>query len=139
MEEKLRKIVERKYMEDTRRLSLYWPAETITLYELHSGRRSIRLQSGDLHELEKGEVEKLLEVVPKYYWKLMRVPLMLRYHKDEDGTVRFIVEGGIWQARLVELLVTGRVSSEGLTQLSLSEFSKLITSYKSLVFVTITI
>jgi len=138
MEERLRRVIERKYVEDSRKLSLYWPAETITIYDLYAGRRSIKLHSGDIHELDEAEVKRLLEAIPRYYWKLMRVPLMLRYHKEEDGTVKFIVEGGVWQARLVELLLAGRVSSEGLPHLSLSEFSRLIHYYKSLVFVTIT-
>jgi uncharacterized protein (UPF0216 family) len=137
MGEKIKKAVERKYVEDSRKLSLYWPAETITIYDLSLGRKSIKLHSGDLHEFDEGEVGKLLEITPKYYWKLMRIPLMLRYYKEEDGTVKLSVEGGVWQARLAELLLTGEVSSEGLKNLSLNQFSKLVSRYKTLVFVTL--
>ena len=137
MGEKIKKAVERKYVEDSRKLSLYWPAETITIYDLSLGRKSIRLHSGDLHEFDEGEVGRLLEITPKYYWKLMRIPLMLRYYKEEDGTVKLSVEGGVWQARLAELLLTGEVSSEGLKNLSLNQFSKLVSRYKTLVFVTL--
>jgi len=138
MREKIRRAVERRYVEESRRLSLYWPAETITIYDIYLGRRSIKLHSGDLHEFDEGEVRELLEITPKYYWKLMRIPLMLRYQKEEDGTVKLNVEGGVWQARLVELLLTGNVSSEGLSNLSLGQFSKLVSRYKTLVFVTLT-
>lgn len=137
MGEKIKKAVERKYVEDSRKLSLYWPAETITIYDLSLGRKFIRLHSGDLHEFDEGEVGRLLEITPKYYWKLMRIPLMLRYYKEEDGTVKLSVEGGVWQARLAELLLTGEVSSEGLKNLSLDQFSKLVSRYKTLVFVTL--
>ncbi len=138
MKEKLREVVERKYVEDSRKLSLYWPAETITIYDLYMGKRSVMLHSGDIHEFEESEVEELLKIIPKYYWKLMRVPLMLRYNKDEDGNVKLIVEGSVWQARLVELLLTGEVSSAGIQSVTLSQFSKLISKFKSLVFVTLT-
>lgn len=137
MGEKIKKAVERKYVEDSRKLSLYWPAETITIYDLSLGRKFIELHSGDLHEFDEGEVGRLLEITPKYYWKLMRIPLMLRYYKEEDGTVKLSVEGGVWQARLAELLLTGEVSSEGLKNLSLNQFSKLVSRYKTLVFVTL--
>jgi len=137
MSEKLKEAIERKYVEDSRRLSLYWPAETLTIHDLYTGRRSVKLHSGDIHEFDESEVLELLELIPKYYWKLMRVPLMLRYHKEEDGTVKLIVEGGAWQARLAELLLTGNVSSDGMRSLTLSQFSKLISKFKSLVFVTL--
>jgi hypothetical protein len=107
MGEKIKKAVERKYVEDSRKLSLYWPAETITIYDLSLGRKFIKLHSGDLHEFDEGEVGKLS------------------------------VEGGVWQARLAELLLTGEVSSEGLKNLSLNQFSKLVSRYKTLVFVTL--
>jgi len=137
VKEKLKEVVERKYLEDSRRFSLYWPSETLTIHELSSGRRFVRLHSGDLHEFDESEIGELLEAIPKYYWKLMRVPLMLRYHREEDGSVKLIVEGDVWQARLVELLLTGNISSDGLQSLSINQFSKLVSKFKSLVFVTL--
>ncbi|MEM0365810.1 MAG: DUF61 family protein [Acidilobaceae archaeon] len=135
--DKLREAIERKYREDIRKLSIYWPSETITLLELAMGKKNIRLYSNDIHEFDDRDIKLILEITPRYFWLLMRVPLMLRYKRESDGTAKYIVEGGIWQMRLAELMVRGQVSSSGLKELDVSQFSKLISRFKSLVFITL--
>ncbi len=139
MSEKIREAIEKKYREDSRRLTLYWPAETITLLEVARGRKDVRLHSGDIHAFDEEELSKLLNTVPPYYWELMRLPVMLRYRRREDGTSEYAVEGGVWQKRLVELIIKGNVTSKGAESLNVQEFALLITSYKSLVFVTLAV
>lgn len=132
-----RGIVERKYYEDSRRLSLYWPAEHVSLWEVSGGRLSIRLHSGDLHEFDEGEAREMLAIVPKYLWRLVKVPLMLRYVREESGVARYHVMGDVWQRRLVELLLRSRLSSEGVESLDLREFRGLVSKYRSMIFVSI--
>ncbi|MDM7275478.1 MAG: DUF61 family protein [Thermoprotei archaeon] len=139
MSEKIREAVEKKYREDSRRLALYWPAETITLLEAARGRKEVRLHSGDAHVFDEEEVSRLLNLVPLYYWELMRLPIMLRYRRREDGISEYVVEGGVWQRRLVELITKGDVTSEGAESLNVYEFASLIKSFKSLVFVTLAV
>jgi hypothetical protein len=69
----------------------------------------------------------------------MRIPIILRYEKHEDGYSRCVVEGDVWQRRLVELLVKGSVSSEGLGEVTGPQFRLLLGSYGSLVFVRVTL
>lgn len=139
MTERIKEAVEKKYREDSKKLALYWPAETITLLEAARGRKDIRLHSGDTHAFDEEEISRLLNIVPLYYWELMRLPLMLRYKRREDGTSEYIVEGGVWQRRLVELIIKGDVTSKGAESLNVQEFASLIKSFKSLVFVTLAV
>ncbi|MCE4601355.1 MAG: DUF61 family protein [Desulfurococcales archaeon] len=134
----LRKYVERKYREELRRLSSYWPAEYLTLRELRDGKRLVKLQTGETHALAEDEVERLLEAVPFYFHDLVRIPITLRYEKV-GGVARYRVLGDRWQRRLVEILLTGNYSYRGLEELSVEEFIRLLRMYKSLVFVSVTL
>ena len=130
------KIIEEKYKDSVRRLSAYWPQEFPTLTQLEEGKKSIRLASGATHEFDPGEVERLLELVPSYFKDFMKVPVLFRYEKI-GGRARYRVLGDYWQRRLVELMLTGDYSYEGVEELSVDEFIALLSRYKSLVFVTI--
>ncbi len=137
--DKLKNAVTRKYRDDVRRLSQLWPAEFITLEDLYRGRRQIRLHSGEVHVFDDSEVDRILGEVPQYIWGLVRVPLLLHYIKYEDGTIRYKVSGDVWQRRLAELLISGTLSSTGISELSVSSFARLISRYKTMVFVSISI
>jgi len=136
--DRLRRSIERKYRDDLRRLSAYWPAEEVPLEELARGRRWVRLHSGDRHVFSDEEVERLLARVPFYFHSLMTVPIRLRYERDSSGG-RYHVLGGPWQRRLVELLVRGDYSFEGLGSIRVSEFMRLSREYRSLVFVSVSL
>ena len=136
---RLRRKIEDRFKDDIKRLSLLWPSEQVYIDEVARGRTKVQLHSGDYHEFDSNEVSRLLSSVPKYFWKIMKVPIVLRYEKQESGYSRCIVEGDVWQRRLVELLVTGSVSSEGLREVSLSQFRYLLSNYGSMVFVRVTI
>ncbi|MEN2999559.1 MAG: DUF61 family protein [Acidilobaceae archaeon] len=136
-EERLGEYLQRKFREEARRLSALLPAESLTLLELSKGRRYVRLNSGDLHELREEEVGRLLSSVPLYLWLNVRVPLLLRYRREEDGRSLYLVEGDIWQRRLAEIMISGKFSAEGRRELSLDEFRQIIARYSSLVFVAL--
>jgi len=78
-------------------------------------------------------------VVPPYFRPFMRVPILLSYVKEEDGAARYLVMGDRWQRRLAELMVRGDYSSEGVTELSVDEFVKLLREFRSLVFVSLSL
>jgi len=136
--DRLRRSVERKYRDDLRRLSHYWPAEEVTIEELSRGRRWVRLHSGDRHLFADDEVDRLLERVPFYFHRLMSVPITLRYVRDSTGG-RYVVLGGPWQRRLVEILLRGDYSYDGVGELRVSEFMKLNREYRSLIFVSVSL
>ncbi|MCE4618618.1 MAG: DUF61 family protein [Desulfurococcales archaeon] len=138
MGEKLKRYVETRYREELRKLSSYWPAEYVTLQELSEGKTTIRLQTGGSHTFSPDEVSKLLETIPTYFHKLMRVPITLRYERI-GGVSQYKVLGDQWQRRLVELLLTEKYSYQGKDVLSVNEFIQLLKKYKSLVFVSVTI
>ncbi|MCE4625602.1 MAG: DUF61 family protein [Desulfurococcales archaeon] len=141
MSEKLgrtRKIVEKRYKDEIRKLSLYWPAETVTLEEANEGKLTIRLQGGGTHSFSKDEVEKLLKDIPPFLWPYLRLPLLLRY--ETVGTVSYYrVLGSRWQRRLAEIMLRGSYTYEGLEKLKVSEFREILKRYKSLVFVGLSV
>lgn len=138
MGESLRRRVEKRYREDLRRLRAYWPAEQVTLAQAARGRRSIRLHSGDTHEFDEVELRDALSRVPRVFHGNMRLPITLRYTKSQTGAY-YEVLGDNWQARLVELLLTGTYSYRGLRRLTVSQFISLNRRYRTLIFVSITL
>ncbi len=133
-----KKLVEKRYREELRRLQAYWPAEHLTLTQLAEGRRSIRLHNGETHVFSEEEVQLLLSRVPGYFHDHMTVPILLRYTRSPQGS-RYIVLGGRWQRRLVEILLRGDYSFDGVGELKVSEFIELARKYRSLIFVGLTL
>ncbi len=133
------RIIERRYLESARRLSTMLPREQISLQQLAAGARRIMLINGEVHEISDEEASRLLEVVPPYFWRHMRVPLMLRYVKSSDGGSRYEVQGDVWQRRLVEIMLTGSYSVSGLSEISVSDFKRIVARYPSMVFVSLTL
>jgi len=133
------KLIERRYLEAARRLSALLPREQVSLQDLAGGVRRVPLVGGDFHEVSDEEVERLLSVVPPYFWRHMKVPLILRYVKRSDGSGRYEVQGDAWQRRLAELMLTGSYTVSGVSEVSVSEFKRLVARYPSLVFVSLTL
>lgn len=133
-----RKILEKKYRSDLSRLQAYWPVELVTLEDILEGRVSgIRLAGGDLHEFDLKQVEYMASRIPPYLWGLIKVPLLFRYERDRDGRSWYIVLGGSWERRAVELLLTGKLTSDGRERLGVTEFKELLSRYQSLIFVSL--
>lgn len=133
------RIVEKRYLESARRMSSLWPAEQVTILELAKGARIIRLHSGDVHEISEEEALRLVDNVPRYFWGLVKVPILLKYVKSSDGFSYYEVQGDVWQRRLVEILLSGDLSAAGKDRLSVSEFKRLVSRYPSLVFVSVSL
>ncbi len=134
----LGKHVRHRYAEEARRLQAHWPAEQVTLEELRS-RRQVKLMDGTYHEMDSEEAEALMSQVPSFFWPFMRVPMLFSYVRTETGISRYMVLGDRWQRRLVEILVTGNYSAEGLTGLNVEQFLRLLRRYRSLIFVSLTL
>ncbi len=133
-------LIRQKYLDSARKLRSSLPAEAVTLYEASKGRLSVRLQSGELHHMDKSEVERLLNAVPPYFWKLVKIPVVLRYEKPGGkGPARYVVLGGPWQRRLVEIMLRGDFSERGVEALTVSDFQRIAGKYSSLLFVSISV
>lgn len=135
----LEKRVIAKYRRDAARLSTLLPESTLTIEDLSRGIREVKLYSGDTHVIDDEEARRLVEKVPPYFWQLMRVPIVFKYVRYQDGTRRYIVMGDSWQRRLVEILLTGDYSSDGLAELEIDEFATLLSRYKTIIFVTVSL
>ena len=127
-----------RYREELRRLSLYWPAESVTLEQALAGRSRVRLHGGQEHQFSRDELERLASQVPPYLRGLVRLPLLLRYEAI-GSTRRYRVLGGPWQRRLAEIMLRGTYTYTGLETLRVSEFQRIAARYGSLVFVGLTI
>ena len=138
MGDALKRYVEKKYKEELRRLSSYWPAEYISLADARRGVRTIRLQTGETHTFEENEINLLLNTIPSYFHNLMKLPVTFRYTRM-GGVARYRVLGDQWQRRLVEIILTGQYTYQGREELTVEEFIKLLRKYKSLVFVSVTL
>ncbi|MEM4507902.1 MAG: DUF61 family protein [Acidilobaceae archaeon] len=128
-------FLDKKYEEILKRIAKLWPAESVTLKEVSKGRRFLRLQSGDVHEFEEKEIRNVLSKVPPYVWDLVKLPIILRYKRFEDGTYEIKVEGDVWQKRLVELLLKGQMTSKGMEKLDYESFRALLSEYRTLIFI----
>ncbi len=132
------KNVKKKYMDSMKTLRLYWPKGYITIEDLSKGVMSIQLHSGEDHFFDEEEVRRLLSLVPSYFWKFMKIPIMLRYSRDNDGRAYYMVVGDVWQKRLVELLLSGDYGFNGISELTTEDFISMLRNFKSLIFVTVT-
>ncbi|MGC9071759.1 MAG: DUF61 family protein [Acidilobus sp.] len=130
--------VRARWREEVRRIQSHWPAEQLTLEELKS-RASISLIDGTVHEMDPEEVARLLKIVPPYFRQFMKVPLLVGYVKEEDGTSRYVVMGDRWQRRLAELMVRGDYSADGIVELSVDDFVRLLMEFRSLVFISLSV
>ncbi|MEB3860888.1 MAG: DUF61 family protein [Desulfurococcales archaeon] len=139
MNKGLEKRIIAKYRRDAARLSALLPQSRLTIEDLNRGERRIQLYSGDEHIIDDEEARKIISLVPPYFWRLMSVPIILKYIKYSDGTRKYLVMGDIWQKRLVEILVTGDYTSQGLEELEVEDFTRLLSKYKTIIFVTITL
>ncbi|MGC9209938.1 MAG: DUF61 family protein [Acidilobus sp.] len=135
---KLADRVKARWRDEVRRLQARWPAEQVSLDELPS-RASVRLLDGTVHEMDPDEVRRLLSIVPPYFRPFMKVPLLVGYVKHEDGTARYVVMGDRWQRRLAELMVRGDYSADGLSELSVDDFVRVLKEFRSLVFVSLSV
>lgn len=137
MSEETIRLIEARLREERRRLTSSLPSERLSLMDLKAGKRAVKLLSGELHELDGEEVERLLSLAPPYIWLNTHVPITLKYSKLDDGSVRITVEGDLWQRRLVELMLRGSFGVEGISEISVEEFRGLLSRYKTLFFISL--
>ncbi len=111
------------------------PLEKPSLYEVLRGKMCIRLASGDMHCFDRREVLELARSIPWYMHKLVKLPIMLTYHRDEWGSY-FKLRGDSWCARALSALVGGNALLEKY-RLTVTEAETLLARFKTLVFVSI--
>ena len=134
--EKAKRLVTERYRRDISSLQAYWPQELFTLeHLLRTGSTRIKLVNGEEHYIDREQLEKLSRIIPKYLWELVKLPLLFRYERDERGRSWYIVLGDNWQKRAVELILTGKLTSEGRSMVGVEEFRRIIREFDTLVFV----
>jgi uncharacterized protein (UPF0216 family) len=131
------KTIQKKILENISESQKLWPKEQINLNEVFNGKTNILLASNELHEFDNEEIKEVLQIVPQYFWKFIKLPLLFRYNKDSEGRSWYNVLGDLWQRRFVEILLTGQYSLDGIEELDVEMFLKILKKYKSLIFVSI--
>jgi uncharacterized protein (UPF0216 family) len=133
-----KKIITEKIRRDLGALRAYWPKEFIPLsLALEKEEVLIPLANGDLHEVDREHILRVSNVIPEYLWDLIKIPFTFRYEKDEDGRSWYVIVGDRWQRRAVELILYGRLTSDGLERINVDEFKRFVSELSSLVFVSI--
>ena len=133
-----KKIITEKIRRDLGALRAYWPKEFIPLsLALKKEEVLIPLANGDLHEVDREHILRVSNVIPEYLWDLIKIPFTFRYEKDEDGRSWYVIVGDRWQRRAVELILYGRLTSDGLERINVDEFKRFVSELSSLVFVSI--
>jgi len=136
--ERRKKIIEKRYRTDIGKLQAYWPVELITLEDIiEHGVSHVKLANGESHEIDDQQARRMADVIPDYLWSLVRLPLLFRYERDDSGRSWYVVLGGNWEKRAVELLLTGKMTSDGKERIGVAEFRRLLSNYQSLVFVSL--
>lgn len=122
---------------EARSLSGFLPAERRTMQELmEADRPYVPLRNGGVHTIDKAELHEACRVIPWYFRRLIKLPIVLR---KEEGGDWYVVEGDLWDRRALELLLKGKLSSEGISTLSKDEVIVLMKKYRSLLMVTISL
>lgn len=138
--ERQRSIVTSRYRSEVSKLQSYWPASYITLQDaMSSGRPGVPLQDGSFHEFDPEQLAHLAGEIPRIMWPLVMLPITLEYERDPTGRALYRVMGGSWQRRAVALLLTGKLTADGVAVLEASDALRLISRYRSLFFVTLRI
>ncbi|WP_048816669.1 DUF61 family protein [Caldisphaera lagunensis] len=131
------KSLQKKILDKINETQKLWPKETLNLIEVYNGKTSVLLESNEYHEFDKEEIKTVLEIVPQYFWKFIKLPILLRYNKDSEGRSWYNVLGDTWQKRFVEILITGQYSFDGIEELDVEMFLKILKKFKSLIFVSV--
>ncbi len=135
---KIQKTITEKLRKDLGSLRTYWPSTYFSISQLlDRDFLLIPLNSGDFHEVDRNQLIKIKEYIPEHLWDLIKLPLTFRYEKDNDGRSWYVIIGNRWQKRAVEILIYGKLSSEGLEKIDVQEFKKLVKNFSSLIFVSI--
>ena len=131
------KTLQKKILDKINETQKLWPKESVNLIEISDGKTSVLLANNEYHEFDKEEIKTVLDTVPQYFWKFIKLPILLRYNKDSEGRSWYDVLGDVWQKRLVEILITGQYSYDGIQELDVEMFLKILKKFKSLIFVSV--
>lgn len=131
------KTLQKKVFEKINEAQKLWPVEEINLEDIFKGKLHVLLANNEYHEFDKTELNEVLQIVPQYFWKFVKLPLLLRFNKDSEGRSWYSILGDVWQKRLAEMLLTGKYSVDGMNELDVEMFLKVLKKYKSLIFVSV--
>ncbi|MCE4614135.1 MAG: DUF61 family protein [Desulfurococcales archaeon] len=122
----------RKYQRDIVSLFNTTPRKRKSLkHILEEQDYTIELKDGTIHKLDKNEVIYAAENIPWYLHPRTLIPIVIEYAAVGDKRV-FRVMGDKWDRRIVEVLLKGEFGVEGERILEYNEVAKLISLYKSL-------
>ncbi len=92
---------------------------------------TIELKDGTIHKLDKNEVSLAAQKIPWYLHLRTRIPIVIEYLSVGDRRI-FRVSGDKWDRRIVEVLLKGEFGLDGKRVLEYNEVARLISLYKSL-------
>jgi uncharacterized protein (UPF0216 family) len=127
----------KKYQRDIVTFNTSLPAKRRSLKEILETRDYfIRLKNGTRHRLDPIEIDDLSNKIPWYLYPKTMLPIIIEY-VDQGGKKVFKVSGDKWDRRIVEVLLKGEFSVDGVNVLEYSEVSRLLSLYKSLLTIII--
>ena len=127
----------RKYHREILSLNTSLPAKRRSLKDILETRDYfVTLKNGTRHRFDPVEIEKLSDRVPWYLYPRTMLPIIIEY-VDQGGKKVFRVAGDRWDRRIVEVLLRGEFSVEGVSVLEYGEVSRLLSLYKSLLTIII--
>ncbi|GAB6147952.1 DUF61 family protein [Stetteria hydrogenophila] len=136
--ERQKRLITSRYRHEVSKLQSYRPASTITLEKaMASARPGVPLADGSFHEFDPWQLREMAGEIPRILWPLVNLPVTLTYERDSSGRAFFHVAGDIWQKRAVGLLLSGELTSEGRSELTVEEARLLLSKYRSLFFVSL--
>jgi len=122
----------RKYQKDIVSLFNSTPRDRKSLkHILEKQDYTIELKDGTIHKLDKNEVSLAAQKIPWYLHPRTRVPIVIEYVSVGDRRI-FRVLGDKWDRRIVEVLLKGEFGLDGKRVLEYIEVARLISLYKSL-------
>ena len=125
-------FVVRKYQRDIVSLFNAIPRERKSLkHVIDAQDYAVELRDGTIHRLDKNEVMLAAQKIPWYLHPRTRIPIIIEYSSMGDKRV-FRVTGDKWDRRIVEVLLEGEFGLDGKRVLEYNEVARLISLYKSL-------
>jgi uncharacterized protein (UPF0216 family) len=122
----------RKYQKDVISLFNTTPKERKSLkHIIEEHDYIVHLKDGSIHRLDRDEITQAAERIPWYLHPRALIPIIIEYTTIGDKRV-FRVTGDKWDRRIVEVLLRGEFGVDGKSILEYREVAKLISLYKSL-------
>ncbi|BES80760.1 DUF61 family protein [Pyrodictium abyssi] len=137
--ERLHRYIYHKAYRDKQFFESHRPAEYKSLAQLVGEENpGIRLVSGQYHVFDKSEIELLSSVLPWYMHNLVKLPFFFMYMRVGHVGRYKLVGPDRWAARALGYILEEDITKEK-WELSGSEMRQLLSSFKTLIIVSLSI